>query len=485
MAQAYKLYSEDFSQMGREQTVNTLLSWSNVMASVQFKWMKLIFRTVPVNLDEPLERIIKVEKKVKDKARQDHLQSYRYMMSNVAKEDLFTNEHYAVVPGKKDLADRIAMTLLGGMGIPIAPLDHLPQFVTGVYKEENTRYMIPHVKAGRISRRPLYTLLRSHEIEGQWTWNVLAELLYIGFPLDISVVINTPKSALEKLDMAEKKIIGVLKNVGGKTRIEQISSNLAGLKQEIIAGDNLHQVAVGILLQGRTKEEIDERLDKIKVATAGRIKFHTPVGNIARTTKNFFGLTEERPTKNTHNVPSKGVAWMVGGPLGVRRRGLTRGVLWGMTDATPLFWDGFGTGPNMANHGCILGKTGSGKTVSLNTITWREMDYRNTQVIMMEPLGHSYRLYDALGPARASYNPLRLESIRVNPVECIFDDIREQTAYLQFQIHMLLGRDLSNFEDAAIDRAARVIYDGIDPSTAPVNQPRLENLVRSSTTPCV
>ena len=96
----------------------------------------------------------------------------------------------------------------------------------------------------------------------------------------------------------------------------------------------------------------------------------------------------------SHNVTSDGMA-VLSGPLGFRRRSDTDGVFWGIgssggQDIYPIWWNGFGRDPDKpaAYHGLFLGKSGYGKTVSMNSLLYREA-MRGTQVVFMEPQGHS------------------------------------------------------------------------------------------------
>ena len=52
-----------------------------------------------------------------------------------------------------------------------------------------------------------------------------------------------------------------------------------------------------------------------------------------------------------------------------------------------LDWQG-----NDPFHGIILGRTGKGKTVGAQALAWR-MAEQDMQVVLLEPLSHSRRLY--------------------------------------------------------------------------------------------
>jgi hypothetical protein len=176
------------------------------------------------------------------------------------------------------------------------------------------------------------------------------------------------------------------------------------------------------------------------------------------------------------NALSTGAAVALG-LLGACRRTDTEGLLWGLgDDSAPVFWDGFGSKLDRANHGIFLGMTGSGKTFGVHLLLLREALLRGTQVIELEPMGHGRLLAQALGE-RASLNVLSFDSITVNPLEIVHNTRQDQHAHVMTQVMLLLGRPLHNLERAAVDAACQDIYAGLGPNSPPAVHPRLENLV--------
>jgi type IV secretory pathway VirB4 component len=103
----------------------------------------------------------------------------------------------------------------------------------------------------------------------------------------------------------------------------------------------------------------------------------------------------------------------------------------------------------------------------------------------MEPQGHSRRLAELVGRDGASYNPLSMAEMQINPLDPIFDDINDQKAY-QTSIYRLMlkqidpERRLSMQEAGLLDKALGVLYSGLsDPLRTPARYvPRLEQLCR-------
>lgn len=131
----------------------------------------------------------------------------------------------------------------------------------------------------------------------------------------------------------------------------------------------------------------------------------------------------------------------------------------------------------------FLGKSGYGKTVSMNALMYREA-LRGTQVVLMEPQGHSKRLAELVGPG-ATYNPLSIRTMRINPLDPISDSLNEQKSY-QISLYRLMlkqvdpTRHLTMQEAGLLDAALSAVYAGLnDPLHTPaVHVPRLEHLCR-------
>ncbi|MFZ1397318.1 MAG: hypothetical protein WAS33_10495, partial [Candidatus Promineifilaceae bacterium] len=111
----------------------------------------------------------------------------------------------------------------------------------------------------------------------------------------------------------------------------------------------------------------------------------------------------------------------------------------------------------------ILGRTGKGKTVGAQALAWR-MAEQGTQVVLLEPQGHSRRLAQLAGDKNASYNQLSYATTRLNILDVVYENPSEQYDHVITLLGMLLDplgnnpRRFSNAEIAAIRRALQLTY---------------------------
>jgi len=159
-----------------------------------------------------------------------------------------------------------------------------------------------------------------------------------------------------------------------------------------------------------------------------------------------------------------------------------------------------------------VGETGSGKTYGANLLLYREA-LRGTQVVILEPMGHSRRLMQAMGEG-GSYNRVDFAHTSLNVLDIVENTLTDQVTHVQRALSVLLSsasgaggaaasasqgggwqaltgqghggggggavagrRVFTNAELAALGFALRDLYTGIDPQTIrPEETPRLEQL---------
>ena len=145
--------------------------------------------------------------------------------------------------------------------------------------------------------------------------------------------------------------------------------------------------------KGATLAEVKQHVESVRTLTAARVSLVLLPGSQGELLK-FFTTSRRRAInlpELSHNVTSDGMA-VLSGPLGFRRRSETDGIFWGIgssggSDTFPLYWNGFGQDPAKpaAYHGLFLGKSGYGKTVSMNALLYREA-MRGSQVVRCSSL---------------------------------------------------------------------------------------------------
>jgi len=480
MAAVFRLSSLDFTQMEYRSILALLDKWREIWAAVDTKHMRLVARTTPLSMDEPIKHARRRKAEAEDRLAEDHLHAYAGMLSQAASQRaMFGYEHYLVLPAfdRHSEAQAVFKQWVSGMGLNGVPATDLPCLLPTRYRtDENPTMLVPMVGG-----YPLLSVLVSYDVTGEWSHNALLEILRRpGIAMSIDVKTHRRGEAFKRLDKVQTVQEGLITQFGAKAALQRQHNAYQQIMSGISAGDALHQVCIAVLVAGRTQDELRQREEDVKSDAAGNLSLRRLDGKMADAFRHFFTSQKgEIPGRLYRNVTSKGMA-VVSGALGTRGRSDTDGVLWGFSGSSPFFWDGFGPKINEPNHAVILGQTGSGKTTSIFSVALREMNLRDTQVIVMEPMGNCQHLVRAVGEERSSYNPLRLAELRINPTEMIYDNLAEQKAHLSIIVPLLLGRAgerLSEAEQAAVERAAGLIYEGVTPDTPPINQPRIETLV--------
>lgn len=345
-------------------------------------------------------------------------------------------------------------------------------------------------------RQPYLILMVSHEFLGEWSWaDPLVTVLRQAFPVSIAIDVErnlAPNNALKELVKYENVLMDVIANnkTGRDPKAEGALQDVRLAMAKANAGLSLHFTTVVVAVKGATLAEARANVATIRTLTAARLALVALPGGQGELLK-FFTPQRRKDIKLpeiSHNVTSDGMA-VVSGALGFRRRSDTTGIFWGIGssgghDTYPLWWDGFGKDLQKpaAYHGLFLGKSGYGKTVSINALLYREA-LRGTQVVLMEPQGHSRRLAELVGRGGASYNPLSLRSMQLNPLDPISDNLAEQKSYELSLYRLMLKqvdpkRRLTMQEAGLLDAALGLVYDGLDDPlhTPAVHVPRLEQL---------
>lgn len=473
MPAVYRLTSEDFTQLRLEAIRARLERWRQVWATLEVPRLRLISRTIPMDVEGAVERVRRREARCEQEGRVHHLRQYAGLLQRAGDGPLFGIEHFLVLPtldGEK--AHAVANLIVSGLGLRGVAVADLPPLLPTRY-EARARLLAPQSGA-----HPLLSILISYELTGQWDYTVYPRILQRpGVVLSLDVLSHNGAAAYQRLDRAEQLLSGLAVQLGVRAALEKLQAGYQQLAAGVRAGDAIHQVVSGVLVSGRTEEELQRREEEVASAGAGHVRFRRVDGLAGELFRALFtSQPASPPARLRHNVTSKGMA-VASGTLGLRKRRTTEGVLWGISGTTPFFWDGFGPELNEPNHGVVLGATGSGKTVSAFAMALREMNMMDSQVVVMEPMGNCRRLVDAVGEQRASYNPLSLSDLRFNPIEILYDAPAEQSAHLALVVALLLNRTLEEEEEIALDRAAAMIYEGVTPETPALNQPRVQDLV--------
>ncbi|MCP4531620.1 MAG: hypothetical protein GY831_10360, partial [Delftia sp.] len=324
------------------------------------------------DLDAPIARARDAEARADDAASEQVVRQYRGLLEGAAGSELYGNEHYMVVWMNETQTGALAQGLRN-LGLLTQPRLGLPPLIEGRYRD--TWYHLTPV-AGR---GPFMAILTSYDLLGAWDWRPLASLLYQGYPITVSLdVVTLPKvQAHRSLNMSRNALQASLADIGQDVELTERWTALHQAIQAVNVGQTLHLITVGVMVPGRTAEELEERVEAIKTAMGPYMSLaaHRPQSDLLRIlfTTAHDGPAERLVSKRLRrNTLSTGAATAMG-MLGASRRGDTDGILWGFgDDGSPVFWDGFGPDLDEANHGVFLGMTGSGKTFGVHMLLLRE-----------------------------------------------------------------------------------------------------------------
>lgn len=229
--------------------------------------------------------------------------------------------------------------------------------------------------------------------------------------------------------------------------------------------ESLHEITGAIAFQGGTLAQLNERQNHIFSSSSGYYQVvHLPgtQGLAASLFSNRHPKEIQYPGVFKRNVFSSNLAGanIVGN--GFPRPGGNRGIWYGNSylNGHPIVYDGFGEQGNDANHTVILGSTGSGKTVWLQTMAYRHL-LEDMQVIVLEPRGHFRRLCKVVGDS--VYNDMGFEKgYSINIFDRIYDDLENQASLIINALSMLLKRDFDSVETSILQNSIAYLYRNYD-----------------------
>ena len=531
------------------------------LAAVQFRFaeffsamdvpMRILALSEPYSLQGAVDAAHEMVLSTAEVWRREGLKQYRRFMEELrASTDLHGINYYlqAWLPQRKPYEGNPDTTLQGLAGgafmTQVVPVEATEPFFRGQYIEE--RDHLAPLNPGE----PFMCVLTSWDLRGAWDLYTIHDLLQLPFPVGLAVDVYTypPDRAHITLMNAYNALEAQLNTtgrMGRDTKSEAAWADCDYAMKAVDAGQRLHRVVVALLIKGKTCSALHENVRLAERVLASKLRFRVERGSQLEALKLFTvvpaGRINLRLTQRT--AISEGVSVLV--PFGLRRRNDTRGILWGI-DADggyPVFYDGWsrqsgtagvagapgggeqregdlsspsaasGASGASAYHHVIVGETGSGKTYGANVLLYREA-LRGTQVVVLEPMGHSRRLMQAMGDG-GSYNRVDFAHTTLNVLDVVENTLIDQVTHVQRTLAVLLSsaagaggaaasagggwhaltergdatvtggaggqvagrRVFSNAELAALGSALRDLYTGIDPETIrPEETPRLEQL---------
>jgi hypothetical protein len=518
------------------------------LAAVQFRFgeffsaidvpMRILALSEPYSLQGAVDAAQEMVLSTAEMWRREGLKQYRRFMEELrASTDLHGIKYYLQAWLPQELPDTTVQGLASGAFMTrVVPVGATEPFFRGQYIEE--RDHLAPLNPGE----PFMCVLTSWDLRGAWDLYTIHDLLQLPFPVGLAVDVYTypPDRAHITLMNAYNALEAQLNTtgrMGRDTKSEAAWADCDYAMKAVDAGQRLHRVVVALLVKGRTRSALHENVRLAERVLASKLRFRVERGNQLEALKLFTPVPMRRINVRLtqRTAISEGVSVLV--PYGLRRRNDTRGILWGI-DADggyPVFYDGWTRQSSMAGvgsegaqregdptgasggsgasayHHVIVGETGSGKTYGANLLLYREA-LRGTQVVVLEPMGHSRRLMQAMGEG-GSYNRVDFAHTSLNVLDVVENTLTDQVTHVQRTLAVLLSsaagaggaaaasqgggwqaltgrgdatgvggqvagrRVFTNAELAALGSALRDLYTGIDPQNIkPEETPRLEQL---------
>jgi|GEM_PF-2674310 len=365
-------------------------------------------------------------------------------------------------------ADLAYWRVLAEEGYPRLP-------VPGDYAEYRD-HLAPVVQGARGARqtdnsRPYYAILASYQLSRSWDWRHPLAQTITGAEGQMVICIDVRKVHPERVAGAAEFWQGMVWNGQDRNAATALQEAEAALA---VRDEAVHQVRVLFLLLERRLDRLRERMDALRKASAQYMKVDRLLGYQAAAAQLFGPAARPAGMPSGHfNTLSRAPA-VFAGMWGVGREQRTAGYYVGLSvdEVAPhvhyLDWQG-----NDPFHGIILGRTGKGKTVGAQALAWR-MAEQGVQVVLLEPQGHSRRLYRLAtgdGPARpghASYHHISYADTHLNILDVVHGNASDQYDHVLTLLGLLLDplghgrRTFTNAEVAAVRHALQLTYANYD-----------------------
>ena len=337
--------------------------------------------------------------------------------------------------------------------------------IPGDYAEYHD-HMAPVIKKkeGRLqpdNSRYRYGMLVSYQLTRTWDWRHPLAQIITAADGPMVICIDVRKVHPERVTTSAEFWQGMVMN--GQDRNALIASEEAETSLTV-RDEAVHHVRVLFMLLDRRADELRTRLESLRRTSSQYMKVDRMLGYQAAAARMFGPYAKPSGMPTGHfNTLSRAPA-VFAGMWGVGREQQTEGYYVGISvdEVAPhvyyLDWQG-----NDPFHGIILGRTGKGKTVGAQALAWR-MAEQGTQVVLLEPQGHSRRLLQLAGGKHVSYSQLSYETTCLNILDVVYENPTDQYDHVITLLGLLLDplgnnpRRFSNAEVAAIRRALQLTY---------------------------
>jgi hypothetical protein len=358
-----------------------------------------------------------------------------------------------------------------------------PALFEGRYRV-NGWYLEPE---GRPGGRMYWTLLSSYDfMPAEWNFFKPTKfLLSVNFPLALCIDVPYTYERIEGIEAVEANIaaytshLAALRGIEDSRAVQRVTDCRRTL-QELNAGDLLHKVQIIIAIAAPDIALLKERVSTVINRTRTHFALRQETGELLyRAVRYFAGeRTLELGIPDTSwRVTSRELALMLA-PLGYPKLSSLDGVLRGTSveGNYPVFHNSWKD--KRATHEIWVGTTGFGKTFANNCYLLREWTENGIPFDLLEPMGHSRYIAEAIGIPQFSLNA---RNTVLNPQDIVFSSLIEQLSHTIGLYETVLGRPLSggqkeNMENGILAEALETLYrdfhelDEIDAQQVPTCQ---------------
>ena len=309
--------------------------------------------------------------------------------------------------------------------------------------------------------RPHYGIFASYQLTRTWDWRHPLAQTIMAADGPMVICIDCRKVHPERVTASAEFWQGMILN--GQDRNALLSSEEAEAALQV-RDESVHHVRVLFMLLDKNPATLRKRLDTLRKTSTQYMKVDRLLGYQGAAARLFGPTARPAGVPRGHFNTLSSAPAIFGGMWGVGRDQQTAGYYVGISvdEVAPhvhyLDWQG-----NDPFHGIILGRTGKGKTVGAQALAWRLVE-QGTQVVLLEPQGHSKRLLQLSGGQNVSYSTISYETTTLNILDVVFANATDQYDHVITLLGLLLDplgnnpRRFANAEVAAIRHALQLTY---------------------------
>lgn len=458
---SFRVNLPNFGQIDSEDQTEILTQLVSLFAG-PLQHCRLITLVTPANLDHLERERRRASQKISDPLKRRGMQEEVRMISDIGSgQEMREARHYLI-----DFDDTVTVNDLAFWRIDAH--EEIPDIpIHGRYIEKH-KYMVPIISQEdpRVDNaRFKYGIIASHQLSGKWDWKhpLVQSLVEATGPMIICI--DAKRLSAERVAQTIEFWDGMTRN--GADRKAALAYEEAQQANHL-RDESVHHMRVMYMLLDKDEKKLQERLDSLRKVSTRYMRID-PLAGFQKAASQMFGPTKSPSgmPAGHFNVASSTVA-AAAGLWAVGREQLTEGFYIGISadevakNFYYLNWKG-----NDPFHGIVLGMTGKGKTVGIQSLCWR-LNEQGIQAIFLEPNGHSKRLLALTKGENCAYHKISYEETRINILDVVHNNPTDQLDHVITLLSLLLDpmnnkpRLFDNAEIAAIRQALILCYEHLD-----------------------